>query len=88
MAGILLGPSFLGIISLEGDTGTFLECTAEVGVIFLMFSAGLSTELSELKENWLAALVVATVGVIVPVLADSSDTPSFSMCRLTAIRIV
>lgn len=33
-----------------------------------MFSAGLSTELSELKENWLAALVVATVGVIVPVL--------------------
>ena len=68
VAGILLGPSFLGIISLEGDTGTFLECTAEVGVIFLMFSAGLSTELSELKENWLAALVVATVGVIVPVL--------------------
>ena len=37
VAGIVLGPSFLGIISLEGTTGTFLECIAEVGVIFLMF---------------------------------------------------
>lgn len=67
VAGVLLGPSFLGIISMEGTTGTFLECIAEVGVIFLMFSAGLSTELSELKENWLAAFIVATIGVIVPV---------------------
>lgn len=67
VAGIILGPSFLGIISLEGTTGTFLECIAEVGVIFLMFSAGLGTELSELKENWVSALVVATIGVIVPV---------------------
>ena len=68
VAGIVLGPSFLGIISLEGTTGTFLECIAEVGVIFLMFSAGLGTDLSELKENWLGAFIVATVGVIVPVL--------------------
>lgn len=67
LAGIILGPSFLGIISLEGTTGTFLECIAEVGVIFLMFSAGLGTELNELKENWVAALIVATIGVIVPI---------------------
>ena len=67
LAGIILGPSFLGIISLKGTTGTFLECIAEVGVIFLMFSAGLGTELNELKENWVAALIVATIGVIVPI---------------------
>ena len=32
VAGIVLGPSFLGIISLEGTTGTFLECIAEVAL--------------------------------------------------------
>lgn len=67
MAGIVLGPSFLGIVSLQGPTGTFLEDIAEVGVIFLMFSAGVGTELEELKENSAAAFVIALLGVILPV---------------------
>ena len=44
-----------------------MNVSAEGGVIFLMFSAGLGTELNELKENWVAALIVATIGVIVPI---------------------
>lgn len=67
LAGVILGPSVLNLISLEGDVGTFLEYTAEIGVIFLMFSAGLETDISELKKNSLPAFVVAAVGVIVPV---------------------
>lgn len=71
MAGVILGPSFLNIISLEGDAGIFIEYAAEIGVIFLMFSAGLGTELSELKENIVASAVTAVLGVIVPLVGGT-----------------
>lgn len=66
LAGILLGPSALGIMSMDGSTGTLLSYVAEMGVIFLMFSAGLDTDLKELKANLGASFVVAAIGVIVP----------------------
>lgn len=65
-AGVILGPSCLGMITLDGDTGIFLEEMAEIGVILLMFNAGLETDLSELKKNGVASLVTALIGVIVP----------------------
>lgn len=65
-AGVILGPSGLGFISLDGETGTFLEQMAEIGVILLMFNAGLETDLSELKKNGVASLITALVGVVVP----------------------
>lgn len=71
LAGVILGPSFLNIISLEGDAGIFIEYAAEIGVIFLMFSAGLGTELSELKENIVASAVTAVLGVIVPLIGGT-----------------
>lgn len=71
LAGVILGPSFLNIISLEGDAGVFIEYAAEIGVIFLMFSAGLGTDLSELKENIVASAVTALLGVIVPLIGGT-----------------
>lgn len=68
LAGIILGPSVLGWITLDGDTGLFLEMMAEVGVILLMFNAGLETDLSELKKNGVASFVTALCGVVVPLL--------------------
>lgn len=68
LAGVILGPSCLNWISLEGDTGMFLEETAELGVILLMFNAGLGTELDELKKNAIASFVTAIIGVVVPLL--------------------
>lgn len=65
-AGVILGPSCLGMITLEGSTGVFLEEMAEIGVILLMFNAGLETDLSELKKNGVASLVTALIGVVVP----------------------
>ncbi len=41
VAGVILGPSCLNLITLTGDTGVFLEQMAELGVILLMFNAGL-----------------------------------------------
>ncbi len=62
LAGILLGPSVLGMVS-ETD---FLTKTSEIGVIVLMFGAGLDTELKELKKTGVASFVIALIGVLVP----------------------
>lgn len=71
LAGVVLGPSALNLIVMEGQTGTFLEYAAEVGVIFLMFSAGLDTNLKELKANIGASFVTALIGVIVPLIGGA-----------------
>ena len=68
VAGVILGPSCLNLITLTGDTGVFLEQMAELGVILLMFNAGLEPDLSELKKNGVASFVTALIGVIVPLI--------------------
>ena len=63
VAGVLLGPSVLGILK-ESD---FLLKTSEIGVIMLMFTAGIDTDISELKKTGGAALLIAVLGVSVPI---------------------
>jgi len=62
IAGVVLGPSVLGQIT-ETD---FLLKTSEIGVIILMFLAGLDTEIQELKKTGIASLIIAVIGVVVP----------------------
>ena len=64
IAGVLLGPSGLRLLT-ESD---FLLKTSEIGVIMLMFTAGIDTDISELKKTGGAALVIAISGVFVPIL--------------------
>ena len=64
LAGLILGPSCLNLLS----ASDFITCSAEIGVIILMFLAGLDTNLTELKQAGPAALVVALLGVILPLL--------------------
>jgi len=68
LAGVLLGPSCLNLISLNGSTGNFINMMAELGVILLMFNAGLGTDIEELKKTGVASLVTACVGVAVPLI--------------------
>lgn len=62
VAGLLIGPSILGLV---GQTD-FLSGMAEVGVILLMFMAGLETDLHDLIKTGPMALIIACVGVFVP----------------------
>ena len=64
LAGILLGPSGVGILH-ESD---FLVKTAEIGVIMLIFLAGIDTDINELKHTGPAACLIASLGVIVPII--------------------
>ena len=44
---------------------------AEIGVVLIMFSAGLETNLQELKKSGLAAFIIACVGVFVPLVGGT-----------------
>ena len=64
LAGLILGPAMLGLVQ-ETD---FVKKTAEIGVIVLMFCAGMETDLEELKKSGRASFIIALIGVIVPLL--------------------
>ncbi|WP_167959350.1 cation:proton antiporter [Anaerosporobacter faecicola] len=64
VAGIVLGPAVLNILK---ETN-FLVQLSEIGVIILMFSAGLEADLQELKKTGKASFIIALFGVIVPLL--------------------
>ncbi len=64
LAGLLLGPAILNVI----QETAFIKETAEVGVIVLMFCAGMETDVQEMKKCGKAAFVIALIGVIVPLL--------------------
>lgn len=65
VAGLILGPACTGIIT---ET-PFIKQVSELGVIVLMFSAGLETDIKELKKTGLASFIIALLGVIVPLFA-------------------
>ena len=61
-AGMIVGPSALGLVHGEET----MHVLGELGVILLLFSVGLETELTELLAVGRASLSVAVVGVAVP----------------------
>ena len=62
VAGLLIGPSVLGLV----DQTDFIIQMAEIGVVLLMFSAGLGTDLKELLKTGPVAFLIACCGVFVP----------------------
>ena len=64
VAGLILGPAVLDVLS-ETE---FLTQLSELGVIVLMFSAGMGTDIQELKNSGKAGFLVALLGVIVPLI--------------------
>ena len=62
LAGLLLGPAMLGLL----QETTLMDQLAELGVIVLMFNAGLETDLGELKKAGASAFIIALIGVLVP----------------------
>ena len=62
LAGVILGPAVLDML----HETEFLDKLAEIGVIVLMFCAGLETDTRELKKSGKSAFIIALIGVIVP----------------------
>ncbi|MGM9970546.1 MAG: cation:proton antiporter, partial [Anaeroplasma sp.] len=77
--GLLLTGVLLGLITLlpgQGATSenaifseevlTGIQFIGEIGVILIMFSAGLETDLKQIKQTGVSALVITILGVLVP----------------------
>ena len=67
VAGLLIGPSILGWVN-QSD---FLLQMAEIGVILLMFSAGLETDLKDLVKTGPIAALIACAGVFIPLICGA-----------------
>ena len=64
LAGLILGPAGIGLLT---ETA-FIHEVAEIGVIVLMFCAGMETDIKELKASGKASFIIALLGVIVPLI--------------------
>ena len=62
LAGIILGPAMLKLV----DQNEMINVLAEIGVILLMFTAGLETDLKQLRSSLKSSVVIAVTGVTVP----------------------
>lgn len=78
LAGIVFGPSLLGIICPDET----LKVLAELGVFFLMFYAGLESNVTHLRQYKNPAILVAIGGYIVPSLAG------YVTCRFFGLSII
>lgn len=62
LAGVLIGPTMLGLV----QPSEVLDIFAEIGVVLIMFSAGTETNLKQIKESGKASVIITAFGVIVP----------------------
>lgn len=67
IAGLVMGPAMLNII----HSTEFLSQVSELGVIVMMFTAGLGTSLNDLKQTGKSGFLVALCGVIVPLIGGT-----------------
>jgi Kef-type K+ transport system membrane component KefB len=93
IAGVLVGPS---VMNLVGGHDEVLRTLGELGVILLLLEVGMEMDLGELGKVGRASLLVATVGVVVPMvlgigamelIGDDFKTSLFVGAALTATSV-
>ena len=96
LAGVAIGPSGFGLVTLAGDRGVSLSLLAEIGVLLLLLQVGMEMDLKELGKVGKASLLVAIAGVVVPFAAgtgvgllfgESTNTAVFIGAALTATSV-
>lgn len=75
LVGLLLGPAVLGVL----HNTDMIEKLSELGVIVLMYMAGLGTDLKELKKATFASTMIAILGMIVPFLFGYGTSAAFKL---------
>jgi len=62
VAGLILGPTLLNLV----HESEFIDKMAELGVIVIMFTAGMETDMKQLKSTGKASIVIALLGILLP----------------------
>ncbi|MBF7095568.1 cation:proton antiporter [Alkalibacter mobilis] len=73
LAGVIFGPMIFGII----EESVLLNNFAELGVIVLMFTAGMETDMNEMKKTGKASMIIAIFGVLIPLAGGFIATAVF-----------
>ena len=84
LAGVILGPSLLGIVDPSSE---IIHIMAEVGVVVLLFSIGLETDLKKLLEVGGTSLTVASAGVLLPFAGGFAASLLLGLTNVQAIVI-
>ena len=64
IGGIIIGPSLLNLVAFDES----VKLLADLGVVMLLFLAGLETDVEEFKHVGVPAFIIASLGVLVPFL--------------------
>ena len=95
-AGVVIGPSVLGLIEVTGDRGVSIGIIAEIGVLLLLLQVGMEMDVGELSKVGKASLSVAVIGVALPfaggviagvALGEDTKTAIFLGAALTATSV-
>lgn len=81
LAGVIMGPSMFNIL----HETEFIKQLAELGVIVLMFTAGMESSLDDLKKSGKASFIIAALGVIIPLIGGAVVACFFNNGEITDV---
>lgn len=70
LAGLIIGPAVLNLVR----PSDFISEFSEIGVILLMFLAGMETNIDDMKKSAGSATVIALSGMLVPLILGFAAT--------------
>lgn len=89
MAGLLFGPTFLNLLNwplMGGErSGEVIHLLGQLGVLWLMFAAGLEVELTELRRSGRPASLAGVFGVVGPIAMGLGLALAFGLPQTQAI---
>lgn len=89
LMGLILGPSVVNLFGIGPFAGGHSEVViyelAELGVIFLMFVAGLEVDVTEMLKSGKVALLAGNLGVLFPLVLGAGAALAFGMELYSAI---
>ncbi|MCL1995031.1 MAG: cation:proton antiporter [Defluviitaleaceae bacterium] len=83
LAGILLGPAVLGLT----EPNETIAILAEFGVILMLFSAGMETDLRQLRNSLKASFFISTFSVVAVIAGAGAVAYAFGMSVLESVFI-
>lgn len=81
LAGVILGPSVLGLV----QPNEVISTVAEIGVLLLMFIAGLETDLLQMRRVGKASTWAASAGVVFPFVGGVIAGQAFGLSWATSL---
>lgn len=96
VAGVVIGPSVLDAVTLDGARGVSIAMLGEIGVLLLLLQVGMEMDLGELGKVGRASMMVAVVGIVLPfgggalaglAMGHTSTTSIFLGAALTATSV-